>query len=176
MLRNVKAGAKLNIVIEAHGHQTFPTINDDFKASFIERSANFFHFQGLLSNVSVKGFLLGRWTQCSYKFDTINEFASRVARNGLSVPASLSSSDDDDDNGDGPGVYLGVFDSPMELDWSEYHTFFDSRQWGKGVLLINSLKQIQPGVYWPILGPQVIKRIDLEASLIQSLNECLKFR
>ena len=51
----------------------------------------------------------------------------------------------------GPTVYTAEFET-KSIDWTELHTFFDTRDWGKGVLIINGFNV---GRYWPMRGPQV---------------------
>lgn len=53
---------------------------------------------------------------------------------------------------EGPTVYATRFQSKEGIKWDELHTFFDSRDWRKGVILVNGFNV---GRYWPERGPQV---------------------
>jgi hypothetical protein len=49
-----------------------------------------------------------------------------------------------------PAIYVAKF-SAQGIDWSQMHTFLDSRGWGHGFAIVNGFNI---GRYWPSLGPQ----------------------
>ncbi|KAI1730090.1 glycosyl hydrolases family 35 domain-containing protein [Ditylenchus destructor] len=138
-LNNAKAGSKLDILLESHGRLTYPTRPDP---------------KGILQNVTLNGKLVTHWLQCGVDPDRLYSSAKRLYHHKMkSITASkhIHPSRAANDNPTGiPSVYVSSFDSSD--DWNDYHTFFDSRGWSKGNIIINGFNV---GRYWPAVGPQM---------------------
>jgi beta-galactosidase len=55
----------------------------------------------------------------------------------------------------GPSIYAAQFSIEEPTNWPKLHTFFDTRGWGHGILVVNDFVV---GRYWPVIGPQAIKK------------------
>jgi len=134
-LKGVKPGQKLNILVESNGRQTFPTITDP---------------KGILSNVTLSGKPLFKWLQCGLEFNLLRSEALRLYRAQQPPPSLPPPQEGVEEAPLGPALYALCFTTHMP--WAGFHTFFDSRNWTKGMLIINGFNL---GRYWPEIGPQM---------------------
>lgn len=106
----------------------------------------FLWIKGILSPVLLDGKPIGQeWVQCGVDMDAF--YAEARNQYGSASVSGIPTFDSANE----PAIYIAKFHT-AGLNWSQLHTFFDSRGWGHGVLLINGYNL---GRYWPLLGPQV---------------------
>uniref|UniRef100_A0A914I036 Beta-galactosidase n=1 Tax=Globodera rostochiensis TaxID=31243 RepID=A0A914I036_GLORO len=129
-----RKGQKIDILVENIGRLTYPVTKVDPR--------------GLFSPLFLDGKVLGtRWVQCGVDLEVIFEKIGR--KMNIYEPQKL------DENGkltdEEPAIYVATF-TTLSADWTQMHTFFDSRGWGHGILMVNGFNL---GRYWPTQGPQL---------------------
>lgn len=138
---NARAGQRLDILVEHAGRLTYPLSKVDPK--------------GILSPVFLDGISVSHyWTQCGVSIDALYTAGSILFEEALLEQQLLkgsSSIEPPQPAYDEPAIYAAKFTTP-DIDWRLAHTFFDSRGWGHGVVILNGFNA---GRYWPLLGPQM---------------------
>lgn len=138
---SLSLGNDLQIVVENEGRINYGIAND---------------FKGICSDVFYNSMVVVNWTITGYPFDEYQKVDDLITvlkkkygglPRGGSTKGYLRS---------GPTIFYGEFNlRPSEIA----DTYFDSTNWGKGVLFIN---EYNLGRYWPLVGPQITLYIPKE--------------
>ncbi|KAL3074180.1 hypothetical protein niasHS_015010 [Heterodera schachtii] len=132
-----KRGQKMDILVENIGRLTYPVTKVDPK--------------GLFAPLFLDGKALGsQWVQCGIDLEEIFErICHKMDDDG--VYEAQKTDTNGQIAGEGPAIYVATFATSV-VDWTQMHTFFDSRGWGHGILMVNRMNL---GRYWPTQGPQL---------------------
>ncbi|KAF7636717.1 Glyco_hydro_35 domain-containing protein [Meloidogyne graminicola] len=135
-----RKGQRIDILVESAGRLTYPLTKVDSK--------------GILSPVLLDGVSVShQWTQCGVSMDALYTAGALFYEQVLLENELLkgTTSIQPQPTYDEPAIYAAKFTTP-DIDWRLAHTFFDSRGWGHGVIMVNGFNV---GRYWPLLGPQM---------------------